>query len=279
MRRDSIFFQLLQQSPDLLFALLPNAPANAAHYRFAAVSVKEAKFEIDGVLLPPDSDGEGVIYFIEIQFQKDERLYERLFAESLLYFYRNRDRYSGWQAIIVYPSRALEQAETRPYQALLNSDQVHRIFLDEVGDIDQVSLGVALMLLTTIPEAEAPAAARSLMARAQQEAPDRSRAIIEMIATLIVYTFNQLSRLEVEAMLGIRLEETRVYQEAKQDEALSLILRLLSRQLNQTLPEAMRAQVQALPLLQLEALGEALLSFQQLADLQHWLQQNVPAPS
>ncbi len=39
--------------------------------------------------------------------------------------------------------------------------------------------------------------------------------IIEIITTIAVYKFSSLSREEVEAMLGLSLEQTRVYQEAK----------------------------------------------------------------
>lgn len=58
------------------------------------MAVKKPKFEIDGVFLPPISEKTGIVYFCEVQFQQDAQLYERLFAESLLYFYRNRDRFT-----------------------------------------------------------------------------------------------------------------------------------------------------------------------------------------
>ncbi|WP_255353263.1 Rpn family recombination-promoting nuclease/putative transposase [Planktothricoides sp. SR001] len=70
--------KIFQQSPTLLFDLLAIPPENASAYRFDSVAVKEPKFEIDGVFLPPDSDAPGIIYFCEVQFQKDDRLYERL---------------------------------------------------------------------------------------------------------------------------------------------------------------------------------------------------------
>lgn len=105
MRRDSIFYKLFQQSPTLLFELLTNPPTNANTYRFDSVAVKEPKFEIDGVFLPPENTGAGVVYFCEVQFQKDEQLYERVFTESSLYFYRNCERFSDWQVVIIYPSR------------------------------------------------------------------------------------------------------------------------------------------------------------------------------
>jgi predicted transposase/invertase (TIGR01784 family) len=99
MRRDSIFYRLFQQFPALLFDLLENPPANATTYSFDAGAVKEPKFEIDGVFLPPASEPPGVVYFCEVQFQKDEQLYERLFGELFLYFYRNRVRLAVPQGI------------------------------------------------------------------------------------------------------------------------------------------------------------------------------------
>ncbi|MHC5753427.1 MAG: hypothetical protein ACYTXF_22895 [Nostoc sp.] len=46
---------------------------------------------------------------------------------------------------------------------------------------------------------------------------------------IAVYKFVNLSREEVEAMLGVKLEETRVYQEAKQERREELKLELVSR--------------------------------------------------
>jgi hypothetical protein len=52
----------------------------------------------------------------------------------------------------------------------------------------------------------------------------------------------------------------------------SLIFRLLTRRVG-TLPESLQTQVEALPLNQLETLGEALLDFTNLASLEDWLKQ------
>ena len=288
MRRDSIFYKLFQQSPTLLFDLLPTPPANASAYRFDSVAVKEPKFEIDGVFLPPDTDNRGIIYFCEVQFQKDEQLYERLFGEAFLYFYRNRERYSNWQAVVIYPTRSIEQRDTDPYQVLLNSQQVHRVYLDELGEIRQLPLGIALMVLTIVEEEQAPSEARYLLGKAQAEVSgtERSRAIIDTIATIMVYKFINLSRREVEAMLGMQLEQTRVYREAKeeglqegrqeglqegrQEEAANLVLRLLSRRIGE-LSDDFRERISHLPLSVLEDLSEALLDFSSLDDLSAWL--------
>lgn len=287
MRRDSIFYKLFQQSPILLFDLLNTPPDNAAGYRFESVAVKEPKFEIDGVFLPPDGDRPGTVYFCEVQFQKDEQLYERLFSELFLYFYRNRRRYANWQAVVIYPSRNLEQRQVTPYRMLLDSDSVHRVYLDELGEIRQLPLGLALMVLTTVEDDQAPEEARYLLARGREEVTsESSRFIIELVAAIMVYKFTQLSRAEVEAMLDIKLQETRVYQEAKaegkaegeqlgrQSEAINLVLRLLSRWLRQDLSEEMRSHITVLSLPMLEELSEALLDFSTIADLETWLVAN-----
>ncbi|PSB45094.1 hypothetical protein C7B80_18365 [Cyanosarcina cf. burmensis CCALA 770] len=275
MRRDSIFYKLFQQSPSLLFELLTNPPANADEYRFDSVAVKEPKFEIDGVFLPPVEESPGVVYFCEVQFQKDERLYERVFAESYLYFYRNRARFSNLQIVIIYPSRSLEQSDLLPYLSQLNSPQVNRIYLDELGDIRSLPVWVALMVLTTVDEAQATEEARYLLLRSQQQPQAANRAIIDLLTTIMVYKFENKSQREVEEMLGITLKETQVYREIKEEGReegeKSLVLRQLTRRVGE-LPQEARSRIESLRLEQLENLGEALLDFTSLADLQAWLE-------
>ncbi|MBW4642060.1 MAG: DUF2887 domain-containing protein [Goleter apudmare HA4340-LM2] len=275
MRRDSIFYKLFQQSPSLLFELLTNPPNNAAEYRFDSVAVKEPKFEIDGVFLPPPNQNPGVVYFCEVQFQKDERLYERVFAESYLYFYRNRDRFSNLHIAIIYPSRNLEQTDIGPYLSQLNSPQVYRIYLDELGDIRSLPVWVALMVLTILEENRATEEARYLLARSHQETPrPENRAIIDLLTTIMVYKFEGKSQREVEEMLGITLKETRVYREIKEEGReegeKSLILRQLNRRVGELSQEVLK-HVESLSLEQLENLGEALLDFTSMADLDAWL--------
>lgn len=276
MRRDSIFYALFQRSPSLLFELLENLPERSQQYRFESVAVKEPKFEIDGVFLPPESDPPGTVYFAEVQMQKDERLYERLFGESMLYLYRNRDYYSDWQAVVIYPSRLVEQSDSHPYRAFLNSDQVHRVYLDELGEIENLPLGVAAMVLTIIEETAAPEKARMLIGRANQEIislPIR-QGIIEMISTIIIYKFTNLSRQEIELMLGTNLEETRVYQDAQDEGAKRQARALILLQLEQkfgTLADQIVAQVSTLNLEQMGRLAIALLNFTSTNDFANWL--------
>jgi predicted transposase YdaD len=111
-----------------------------------------------------------------------------------------------------------------------------------------------------------------LLERSSVEQPETAtRAIIELVTTIMVYKFEQLNRKEVESMLGITIKETRVYREIKQEEALSLILRQLTRRFGE-LPQQMRERIETLSLEQLENLGEALLDFTSVADLQETLE-------
>jgi predicted transposase YdaD len=95
-----------------------------------------------------------------------------------------------------------------------------------------------------------------------------------MIKTIMIYKFTNLSRREVEAMLGVSVQETRVYQEGREEGREEgkeeLILRQLTKRFG-TLPDPLTAQVQSCSVERLDALGEALLDFPAIADLQAWL--------
>ena len=300
MRRDTIFYQLFKRSPTLLFELLEAFPDRASEYRFDSVAVKEPKFEIDGVFLPPEGDDPGVVYFCEVQFQADSLLYERLFAESLVYFYQNREQFVDWRAVLIYPTRSLEQSRILPYEDLLNSHRTTRIYLDELGDIESLPLGVALMLLTIVDDQLAPSMARDLLARSREEIsiPEVGRGIIDMVSTIMTYKFINLTRQEVDVMLGVTLQETRVYKDAKEEGRkegeqeglkegrkegqregrregwregqLGLVQLLMQQKLGKVTQTQMK-RVDRLTLEQLERLAIALLSFETKKDLKGWL--------
>ena len=192
---------------------------------------------------------------------------------------------------MIYPSRRVEQSDLYPHRGLLNSDQLHRVYLDELGNIRQLPLWVGLMVLTTVDKAQTPAEARYLINQALQTGlTPVSRAIIEVVATIVSYRFETLSRREVEAMLDITIQETRIYQEIKEegwqegrqegrqegkrDEAALLVSRLLEKRFGQ-LPQDVETSVTGLPLSELEALTEALLDFTSLSDLPTWLAENA----
>lgn len=122
--------------------------------------------------------------------------------------------------MIIYPKRNLEPDEDRLYQVLLESSKVQRVYLDELETSANRSLGIGVVKLVVEPEENAANYARELIAQAKQHRADRlsARAIIDLIETIIVYKFPQLSRQEVEDMLKLsELKQTRVYQEALEE--------------------------------------------------------------
>ncbi|MDH6100687.1 Rpn family recombination-promoting nuclease/putative transposase, partial [Anabaenopsis sp. FSS-46] len=103
------------------------------------------------------------------------------------------------------------------HRTLLNSDQVQRIYLDELGSPNTLSIGINLMQLAIASEERMATQAKQLLEREELEISQTlaKTEIIDIITTIAVYKFSALSREEVEAMLGLTLEQTRVYQEAK----------------------------------------------------------------
>jgi predicted transposase YdaD len=57
--------------------------------------------------------------------------------------------------------------------------------------------------------------------------PAIARGIIDLIGTIMVYKFTNLSRQEIDAMLGITLQETRVYREAREEERDKIALKMI----------------------------------------------------
>ena len=137
----------------------------------------------------------------------------------MMYLYRNQSQYDDWYCVVIFPSRSLEPSDTKTHRIFLNSDQVQRIYLDELGTPNTLPIGINLMQLTIASEKAMPEQAKQLIKRVQLESTDAlpKNEIIDIITTIAVYKFSSLSREEVEAMLGLTLEQTRFYQEAKAD--------------------------------------------------------------
>jgi predicted transposase/invertase (TIGR01784 family) len=275
MKRDTLFFRIFKEFPDLLFDLTGNPPENASEYRFNSVAVKEPNFTIDGVFEPPVLDGTGKLYLAEVQMQLDETLCERTFAELFSLFYRSRKLYSDWQCVMIYLSRSTEQKITYPYRALLESDQVQIIYLNELGNIRDLPLTTSLAVLPTVPPKKAPAEARNIIARAKEQ-PQQYEVIVDLVTRVMSYMFIDQSPQEIDKMLDIQFEETRVYKDTYAKGKLDMALELLESNCGQLRIELVR-EVTALPIGQLEALGKALLKFKKVKDLEKWLQENASA--
>jgi predicted transposase/invertase (TIGR01784 family) len=282
LKTDSVFYSIFKTSPGILFELLGQSPALAQNYQFESIEIKQVAFRIDGVFLPKPEAKDQTVIFLEVQFQKDPTFYHRFFAE-IHFFLELHPKTFDWIAVVIYPRYSIESPEYRPYRSLIHSDQVHRIYLQDLP-ISNDSVGLGLMRLIIMKQKEAITQAKELLTRTQQKAilDPQSSAILKLIETVIVYKFPNLSREAIEQMFGLsELKQTKFYQEAFQEgeqsgeqrEARSLIMRLLVRRVG-PIPSRVETQIQLLSLPQLEALGEALLDFTKLSDLRNWLKSN-----
>jgi predicted transposase YdaD len=83
------------------------------------------------------------------------------------------------------------------------------------------------------------------------------------------------SRQEIQAMFLLSdIKQTRVYQEAMEEGETRLLLRLLSKRFGKISDRSIQT-INKLSLEQLEDLGEALLDFSAITDLDNWLQSYI----
>ena len=140
---------------------------------------------------------------------------------------------------------------------------------------------MGLIELILSKETKAPELVQNLMQRTKTEiVNNRERqGIIELLETVLVSKFSQLSRQEIEAMFLVSdIKQTRVYQEAKQegkqDEATNLLFRQLSKRFGKLSGNYIET-ISNLTIEQLEDLGEALLDFVDITDLEQWLKAHI----
>ena len=101
------------------------------------------------------------------------------------------------------------------------------------------------------------------------------RSIIDLLETVLVSKFAKLSRQEIQTMFLLSdIKQTRVYQEAMEEGETRLLLRLLSKRFGKISDRSIQT-INKLSLEQLEDLGEALLDFSVIKDLDNWLQSHI----
>ena len=278
MKRDSIFYRLFKQSPQLLFDLVNPGFPNADRYRFESIEVKETAFRIDGVFLPPEDACPKVVFFGEVQFQKDEDLYKRFFAELFVFLRRSEVAYDDWGGVIIFGSRSLEPSEWEWYRSLLLGSQVVRIYLDEIEDWQDQPLALGLALLTVVSDEEIIDRARLLLERGT--AIGQREDMVEWVSTIMLCRFPQLSREGVESMFNmqdVRFEDMQIYKDLEKVQGRTIRLSIVLSQLEELfdeVPEVIRRQLSMLTAEQLQALGKALLRFRKMKDLEVWLAEN-----
>ena len=276
MHTDTIFYQIFLTFHTLLFELLGQPTENAEGYQFASVEVKEKAFRFDGIFMP-DSE-EKPIYFVEVQFQNKPEFYWELITEINIYLNQYKPE-QDWQAVALFAKRSLDVKKLTNYQQeLVNSGRIKRIYLDEIAS---GSIGMGLIELIVSKENQSQELVKTLMARTKTEVSNDSerQGIIELLESVLMSKFSQLSRQEIEAMFLLSdIKQTRVYQEAKeegeQEGKKNLLLRILSKKFGKLRDEYIKS-INGFNIAQLEDLGEALLDFKDINDLEKWLQSHM----
>jgi predicted transposase/invertase (TIGR01784 family) len=126
MRTDTIFYQLFQTYPNLVFELMGLPPETAQGYQFLSVEVKEKAFRFDGILFPDSA--EKTIWFVEVQFQKVENFYRQFIAEIILYLNQYQP-VQDWRALAIYPDRQTEAPMPNHFRQLLDREKLIVVYL------------------------------------------------------------------------------------------------------------------------------------------------------
>ena len=276
MPTDHIFYTLFRTAPGLVLKLIGKQPTT--DYEFSSVEVKETAFRLDGVLTPAAESADQPTVFVEVQFQRDVRFYRRLFAEIFI-FLRHNPKVTHWQALVIFERRSREPnlQQRLPFQALLNSPQVHVIYLEDFQQTPIDSWEAAILQLIISRPKNAVQRAKALIARikAQSDPSLPESQILELVETIVVYKFPNLEREAIATMLELfSMKETRVYkdalQEGRQEGQCRIIVRLLTRKLGK-LPKATVDKVETLSNDQLDELGDRLLDLSTLKELTDYL--------
>jgi predicted transposase YdaD len=301
LKTDHWFYGLFQSAPDLIALLLPkgataapslgpDAPGDVL-YRFEAPELKAANHRLDGAFWPRSGDmgtPDRPVVLLEVQMQAKPGFKHRLFAQTARFLQLN-PQVLHLAVVVVVPHRRLKLGPAQlPQQLQAFADGVIWLSLEELGQQPDLDPLLSLLTLPVRPEAELPASTQQILERR----PDLLSAVLPML----VERFPTFTREEIMVIAGIPAKELRHTRAAQQwieegrhegrqegeaqGEARGRALgeaTVTLRQLNRRcgpLSDATTAEIQALPLEQLEALAEALLDFSGPADLAAWLEKH-----
>jgi len=215
MKRDSLFYRYFEAMPGCFFRLVGRPESDANRYELNAIEYKDTSVRLDGVFQPrnPKTDP---AYIWEAQYYPSDAVYANLLAK-IGRFLEHGDPAQDWVAVVIYPNRIMEQKNLRPYRCLLESDQLVRVYLDELPPAppDQFEMGV-LELIASKPDAALRKAQRLVPElRESNRTEVMKRQLVQFVETVILYQFPKMSREEIEKMLQVSdVRQTRVFQEA-----------------------------------------------------------------
>ncbi len=295
MKTDTLFYRLFLQRPELIFELTGISKPNHVVYRFQSVEVKQAALRLDGVFMPVEDQSECPLIFTEVQYQKDSKIYARLFSEISLYLYQ-KDPVQDWQAVLIFPNPNCDPGISMHYREFFDSGRIQVVYLNQLPQ-KALGLGVQLIRLIEVNDALVPEQLKHIKSAILASPQNSQNDWLELLETILVYKLPRLSRDEVKTMLSdilnVELKQTRFYQdvfsegqlegrqkgrqEGRQQECIDLITRQIRYKLgaHPHIEQALQ-QLTVYSIESLEELAEALLSFQGLPDFISWLEAHKP---
>jgi predicted transposase/invertase (TIGR01784 family) len=283
MKTDKWFYELFLSQPGMLAELVPGIEVDW-EFTYSAPVVKEKEFRLDGVFVPMADDPHIPIVFAEAQMQTDENFYRRYFAEVFLYLEQYQVSRS-WCGLLILGSRRQRFGPELPYERLLDQ-QVTRLYLSDLKRQQGLSANLALLQLLVLNQEQAANIGRSLLQSADTEVEFERR--LTLIETILANKFPDLTKEIIMQVLDLKvmdLTQSRFYQQIIQEgleqglqREVQLVLRLLERRVGR-LSDQYRSVVLGLLVSQLEDLAEALLDFEEVADLEDWLTQRSLLPN
>jgi len=197
MRTDSIFYKIFQTLPETLFAFIGESVELAKEYEFKSIELKELSFRIDGVFI--SENPENLIYFLEVQFQKDTSFYWRFFNEIFTYFKQYQPT-QDWEAVVIFAKRSIEPDFPLPIRRLL--PHLRRIYLDELSIDPHNAIGINIAELVIIQENETIEAAKQLITQTRSQFADSTfqAIVLELIKTILVYKLGKDKEQELKTM-------------------------------------------------------------------------------
>jgi predicted transposase YdaD len=284
MKTDKLFYRIFLSQPALISELLPGVPPDC-EFEYSAPVVKEIEVRLDGLLIPSSDDLSLPLVFLEAQMQTDVNFYGRYFAGIYLYLRQYKPN-RPWKGLLILNRRSHDLGSEVPYQLLLDF-QVQRLYLEDLLPLTELSPNLAMLRLLFLPDEEVRTAVRSILDNPPTDAEFQRR--LDLVEAILVNKFPQLSFEEVRQMLDLKevnFSETRFYKDVLQkgleqglEQGLQqgesdLVLRQLQKRCG-VLSIDDRDLVRSLTITQLESLGDALLDFNGMADLEVWFKANL----
>jgi predicted transposase/invertase (TIGR01784 family) len=292
MKTDKLFYRIFLTQPSLISELIPEIPL-CCQFDYTAPVVKEKELRLDGLLTPLENNDDLPLIFLEAQMQKDTEFYSRYFGGLFVYIHQYKIK-RNWRGLLILNNRNQDLGSEIPYEDLLNY-RVQRLFLSDLLTEENLTPNLALLKLIITPENNAVSEAQKILESAQNETEFNLR--LDLVEAILVNKFPFLSIEEVQKMINLReadITQTRFYQQVleigrtegvqigltegeqigvtkgTQQGEVNMVIRLLTRRCG-NLSNELQERVRSLSIPELESLGEALLDFQDISDLENWL--------